>query len=342
MVANGFVCAGMAGASSEPRAGAGAGITIAICTYRRPALLARTLGGIARQEFGQDVPPTLTVVVVDNEGEAEVRRIVRAFASDSGIVAKYVVEPRRGISQARNAALDLIPAESDFAAFIDDDEVPSPGWLCALLATQRRTDAAVVCGPVLPAFKAAPPRWIVDGGFFRQPRRPVGGGIEAGEGAPVDDASTNNALVRLAEVRSAGLRFNEAFGLTGGEDAVFFRKLAALGARMVWSPDAVVSEHVPAKRTTFAYLVREYFRCGNVRAAIETLEPTDGGSLASRSPAVTNTKKALKKAAAHLGPLLAALVRGRGRAHVYGHVFEVANAAGRLAYLLGYRYEHYR
>lgn len=211
-------------------------LTIAICTYRRLSLLQSALAGIAKQEFGDAARPDLDVVVVDNDGDPRVGGLVEAFAAGSGIAARCVVEPSRGISHARNVALNLIAADSDFAAFIDDDEVPSPGWLQALLATQARTGAAVVCGPVLPAF-AGPPaaEWIEDGGFFRQPRRPVGARIDAGDGAPVDEASTNNVLVRMAEVRRGRVRFHESFGLTGGEDVLFFRDLKALGAGIVWS-----------------------------------------------------------------------------------------------------------
>jgi glycosyltransferase involved in cell wall biosynthesis len=319
-------------------------VTIAICTYRRVPLLQCTLAGIARQEFTDAAWPDLDVIVVDNEGDPRVGGLVEAFAAGSGIPARCVVEQSRGISHARNVALDLIAADSDFAAFIDDDEVPSPGWLRALLATQGRTGAAVVCGPVAPAFAGPPPRWIEDGGFFRQPRRPVGVCIETGDGAPVDEASTNNVLVRLAEVRGGRVRFHESFGLTGGEDVLFFRDLKALGAGIVWSPEAMVSEHVPGERATFAYLAREYFRCGNVRAAIEAMEAGElAGAVRSRRLAsVTIGRKALKKALSQGPSLIAALVCARGRAQIYGHLFELANAAGRLATVVGYRYEHYR
>lgn len=336
---------------AEPRSGASSHegpvrVAVAICTYRRPALLARTLAGLARQVFPGGPAVAVEVVVVDNEGDPRVGEIVATFALESGLAARCATEPRRGLSQARNAALARVPADADFVAFIDDDEVPSPGWLAALLATQRRTGAAVVCGPVVPAFEVAPPRWVEDGGFFRQPRRPAVASDGTADGAAVADASTNNALVRMAEVRRGKVRFDEDFALTGGEDAVFFAALAAHGAGMVWSPAAWVSEHVPASRATFAYLAREYFRCGNVRAAMEGLDSQDPRARAAvgrRPPAAATTaKKALKKASVQTGLLLAALARGDGRARVYAHVFELANAAGRIAYLFGYRYAHYR
>lgn len=324
--------------------GGGPIVAIAVCTYRRPEQLARTLDGISRQTFSTGQPPLLHVVVIDNEGDDRVQAVVRAFAARSGIAVTSAVERRRGISQARNSALDLVPADADFVAFIDDDETPAPGWLQALLATQARTGAAVVCGPVLPEFTAEPSGWVVDGGFFIQPRRSSAGVTLSADGSPVDDGSTNNALVRLDEIRNAALRFHESFGLSGGEDAIFFRRLSAAGARMVWSPEAEVIELVPAARARFGYLVREYFRCGNVRAAIDAIDDgtEGGGPSAPVRHAARTLKKSLKKALIHGGAGLAATLGFQGRARVYVHVFELANAAGRLAYLFGFRYQHYR
>ena len=57
------------------------------------------------------------------------------------------VEGRRGIPQARNAAVAVALERADFVAFIDDDEVPSPLWLAELLRlraelARRRDDPA--------------------------------------------------------------------------------------------------------------------------------------------------------------------------------------------------------
>ncbi|MBL8660761.1 MAG: glycosyltransferase family 2 protein [Rhodospirillales bacterium] len=319
-------------------------VTVAICTYRRAEPLARALDGISRLTFAGRRAPIIHVIVVDNEGCARVRAVVDAFASLSGAAVSYAVEPRRGISQARNAALALVPADADFVAFIDDDERPAPGWLDALLTTQARTGAVVVCGPISPEFSTSPPSWIVEGGFFVHPRILDRQGPEPVDGAPIADARTGNVLIRANELRRSGAHFDEAFGLSGGEDALFFRRLSAAGAVMVWSPAAEVSEVVPAARARFGYLVREYFRCGNVRAAIDALDGGDASANRASSPrhVALTLKKGLKKALVHGGLLVATVIALRGRARAYGHLFEMANAAGRLCYLCGIRYQHYR
>jgi succinoglycan biosynthesis protein ExoM len=318
-------------------------IAIAICTHRRPERLAGTLDGISLLSFPPASAPSLQVVVVDNEGDPRVHAVVDAFAARTGIRTSFVVEPRRGISQARNAALDLVPANADFVAFIDDDETPSPEWLRALLATQARTGAAVVCGPVLPEFETEPPAWIVEGRFFAHPRKPDAAIQGLLDGAEIDDARTGNVLLSVRLLRESGARFDDAFGLTGGEDALFFRVLSRRGAKMVWSPEARVHEHVPVARACFAYLAREYFRCGNVRAAIDALDARGTAApLARLRAAPFAAKKALRKAAVHAGLLMAAAIGLRGRARICAHALELANAAGRLSYLCGMRYEHYR
>jgi succinoglycan biosynthesis protein ExoM len=83
----------------------------------------------------------LTVIVVDNEAEPNNRAIVDEFG------AIYVHEPRRGIVNARNAAVEAaLRLEADFIAFTDDDCEPSESWLCGMLEAQRLHDADVVRG----------------------------------------------------------------------------------------------------------------------------------------------------------------------------------------------------
>ena len=69
-------------------------------------------------------------------------------------------------------------------------------------------------------------------------------------------AATNNLLLDLGAVRAAGLRFDEAFGATGGEDALFTRSLVAAGGVIVWCDEARVRDRVPAARLERAWVLR--------------------------------------------------------------------------------------
>lgn len=320
-------------------------VAVCACTYQRPDGLRRLLDGVAAQTFDRlrserGEAPRLSVVIADNEGSAEVRRICETFAAETGIACACVHEPQRGISFARNACLEHLPAECDVFAFIDDDEVPEPDWLDQLLLAQRRTGADVVHGRVVPHFEGEVPQWIADGGFFAVPRRGHGVKLpQIADLAPLDRAATNNVLVRAEPVRVHGLRFAPAFALSGGSDTLFFRTMHALGCRTVHAAHAVVAEHVPASRANLGYLMRVRFKTGNTAARIDAqmdkIAPSD--SAAKRvSAAASDIGLGLRR-------MLKSLLTGKWQKDRFAiGALRIAYGAGYVAAALGYRHQHYK
>ncbi len=202
-----------------------------------------------------DTPAALArIVVVDNDESGSARPVVEAFGRLPWPV-EYVIEPRRGISAARNTALQHA-ADADLIAFIDDDEWAESGWLAELLRTQERTQAQVVVGPVIPAFDEAPaPGWFDKGRFLAALTYP--------QDEQLDFAYTGNALVHRSVLEPAGAPFSERFGLLGGEDTHFFMRVYLSGAKIVWAPDARVYESIPAARMSVSWLLRREYRRGN-------------------------------------------------------------------------------
>ena len=139
---------------------AGPRVAIGVATYRRPEGLARLLDALANQRVAEGV--ALEIVVVDNDPEASAEAACAAERDTSPWPVHYVVEKRRGIPQARNAILDRVLPSFDWLAFTDDDALPEPGWVQALLDAQARTGADAVTGPSLPAFEQAPPAWLAE------------------------------------------------------------------------------------------------------------------------------------------------------------------------------------
>lgn len=231
---------------------AGARLGVAICTWRRPAGLARLLAALPAGSEGVAEPPL--VLVVDNDG-SDPR--VAAVVAAAPVPVRLLVEPRPGISAARERAFAAAEAAGlDLLALIDDDEWPEPGWLAALLAARAASGAAVVGGIVEPVF---PPglehlaRWrrFWSVGPQRRDRRPF---VHA----------TSNVLVELAALRGlARPLFDEDHGLSGGGDLVFFSRLFARGVAMAWAEDARVREEVPPERASLAWLRRRKRRVGN-------------------------------------------------------------------------------
>lgn len=222
---------------------------VAVLTYRRPQDLAELLPMLEVEV--DDAGGDISVMVVDNDPAASARDLCGRVGPRR---PRYVHEPRPGIAAARNRALREA-AGSDLLVFIDDDERPVSGWLAALLATFATTMCAGVVGPVVSSFGRPLEPWIAAGGFFDRRRLPTGTSVTA--------AATNNLLLDLRVVRAAHLEFDERFGLTGGSDNLFTRRLVAAGGRLVWCDEAVVTDVVPAQRSTRDWVLRRRLRIGN-------------------------------------------------------------------------------
>jgi succinoglycan biosynthesis protein ExoM len=242
-------------------------IAVCLCTYKRPSQLGRALDSltsIAR-------PPSTVFVVVDNDGsDPDVERHVQRFRASSGARVEYVIESSSGISAARNAAIKTARSLGARAvAMLDDDEWATPDWLMKLVEMRKASGAGVVGGPVHPVFPAHRKKlepyatlWSVREGRLR---------------GRVYVYCTCNCLVDLHAASILGdSPFDPNFGLTGGEDSVFFRRLFFAGVRMAWCEDALLYEEVNDERATIAWMRRRWYRQGNVGVRCERAAPGPG------------------------------------------------------------------
>jgi len=148
-------------------------VSVCVATCERPIGLANLLGAFEVLEIS--VHTALQVVVVDNDPAGSAKAVCDEFCARHAYPLRYVAEKRRGIPFARNTALSVALSDSDFVAFIDDDEIPESGWLAELLRVQALYGADVVTGPCLPHYLEPPPHWVVEGGFHELPRHSMAG-----------------------------------------------------------------------------------------------------------------------------------------------------------------------
>src|SRR5207248_1417367 len=130
-------------------------VDVCICTYQRRAV-ADAVRSVALQR-GLDAV-AVRVVVADNAVEPWARELVSRTGLETGLDIHYVHAPANNIAVARNACLDA--AGGDWIAFLDDDEIASPGWLAALLADARSGEWDAVLGPVRAIYPAQAPQWV--------------------------------------------------------------------------------------------------------------------------------------------------------------------------------------
>lgn len=231
-------------------------ITVAVCTFRRLVLLERLLRSLDAVATPAD--GLVDVLVIDNDPDASAADVVGQLELIRPV--RYVHEPRPGIAAARNSALSA-SGESDYIAFIDDDEVPDGAWLATLLAAAHRYEADVVAGPTDSAFAVALPPWIEAGGYFA---RSV---METGSSIPF--AACGNLLLRVSALHLVDHWFDDHFGLTGGEDSEFTARLAKSGARLAWCQEALTIEDVPAERITARWVLHRSCRMGNTAGRMQ-------------------------------------------------------------------------
>ncbi|HMD32223.1 MAG TPA: glycosyltransferase [Candidatus Acidoferrales bacterium] len=299
-------------------------VRVGVCvpTFKRPYLLRQLLEGLAVLTFHRAPQPEIVVIVVDNDAERSAEEVCRSVAVPWEM--KYVAEPRRGIAQARNRAVRAA-ADADFIAFIDDDEIPAPGWLDELLSTQAAYAADVVCGPVVPRYAAGVPEWVKTGGFFDRP-------IPAAGETP-DVCRTGNVLIR-GGVFAYVEPFDERFGLTGGEDTEFFFRVRAAGFAIVSSDSAVVHEVVPPSRANLPWVLRRAYQSGNSWVLCES---SRDGRLSTR---IIRAGKACGRIAQ--GALFACVSPLFGWAAFARALKNLCLGAGMLAALAGQKYQAYQ
>lgn len=228
-------------------------IAVTVLTYRRNDLLKRLLPALAPQVFAlQMAGHPIWIQVVDNDPDGGARSVVDR--SNTGVTVRYAHEATPGLSAARNRALDEA-RDARLLVFIDDDETPGEGWLDSLLHTwERHQGAAAVSGPVVSSPAHELDAWTRGTGLFDRARGRTGSkrvGI-----------ATNNLLLDLDKVRAAGVRFDERFGLTGGEDSRFGADLRHAGLYGIWCDEAEVYETVPADRLEREWVSNRLTRFG--------------------------------------------------------------------------------
>jgi len=229
-------------------------ISVCICTYKRPELLARALEGITTLVTENKF--SFEVVVVDNDGSRSAETVVKLFQENKDLMIGYDCEPDQNISLARNRAIRN--SSGNLIAFIDDDETPVKDWLYKLYNAMQEFNADGVLGPVLPFYPKGAPEWLKKANIFDRRR------FRTGSRLTVRNTRTGNVLLTRAILTEGPMWFDPAFGRTGGEDVDFFRKQLGQGRVFVWCDEAVTFETISPERWRISFHLKKYFRIGTL------------------------------------------------------------------------------
>ncbi len=115
-------------------------VSVVICTRDRPDLLAQCLRSL--QNLSQHPQE---IIVVDNAPSTDkTRQLVSQMPN-----IRYVLEPRPGLSVARNTGIHH--STGDIIAFTDDDVTVDPDWITRLQQSFQNSKVMAATGLVLPA-----------------------------------------------------------------------------------------------------------------------------------------------------------------------------------------------
>jgi GT2 family glycosyltransferase len=221
-------------------------ISVVVCTRDRPEQIKKCLNRLATQQY-----PRYEVVVVDNAPTSDALRSVVEGQAGGGAEFRYCVEPRPGLSWARNAG--IAAAKSDVIAFLDDDDEPDAHWLSAIAdgfaAGQR---VGCVSGIVLPARLDSAVEQLFEhvgghskGRGFNKETFSKSGPQSPLYPLPPFGVGANMAFRRAALDRIGG--FDVALGAgtptSAGEDTLALTLTLLADFEIVYQPDALMWHH---------------------------------------------------------------------------------------------------
>jgi glycosyltransferase involved in cell wall biosynthesis len=221
-------------------------MTIAVCTRDRPEGLAILLESLCAQEYQRT-----RVLVVDNApSDDRAHRVVLAAARNHSFDIDYVIEPRPGLSWARNRAIDA--SDGEVIAWADDDELCDRWWAAELArGFVEVPGAGAVTGVVVPGELATQSQALFEEysgvlrgrGFDRAVFSPATARQQSPlYPLPPFGTGANMAFGRDALKQIGG--FDCALGagtLTqGGEDTAALSALLLSGGTVVYQPTSIV------------------------------------------------------------------------------------------------------
>lgn len=215
-------------------------LSVIIPTRDRADLLMRVVDSLLDQEV--DLDGQLEIVVVDDGSEVDIATRLLALAAEreQGNRVRYLRQPPRGPSAARNTGVRA--ARSSIVLFMGDDIVPLPGFLQSHVqahTVEYPEECVAVLGlaDLAPEFCKTPfANWWRTWNFrytmlLKNKRKP--------------DFSffyTNNLSLKRAFLLRHGL-FDESFAHAAYEDGELGFRLTHHGLRVVFKPEAKAMHH---------------------------------------------------------------------------------------------------
>jgi glycosyltransferase involved in cell wall biosynthesis len=219
--------------------------SITVCTHNRAAMLRQALQSLIDLQVDDEL--TYEIVVVDNASQDDTRQVVDAIIAKADVPVRYVYEPQKGFTYARNRA--LAESRGEWIASFDDDQIAAPDWLHELMAVATTKNCRSVGGAIevlLPAGRISP--------YLERVFGATTDGNEPRHYGRNEWPGTGNQLLHRSVYEEVG-GFDEIFN-GRGEDTDLYRRIHAANIDTWFAPSARVQHIIPEERLEDSYLRR--------------------------------------------------------------------------------------
>lgn len=235
-------------------------ILVGLCTFKRNELLKDALDSLLDLNIpaGHDVE----ILIVDNDSTSAAKVIFEEYKSKFKIKLHYQVESTKGITFARNKAVEFaINTGAEFLCFFDDDAQVEQNWLVQLVDTYNQFGESIISGPQLSVFDENVPDWAKSTIYFN-PRRYK-------TGVKLPWAATNNVMIPVNFFKKHHVGFDNNLRFSGGSDQCLFMELTAKGEVIHWCDEAIVKERVGIERANPEWIINRSYRYGTTGYYLE-------------------------------------------------------------------------
>jgi len=233
-------------------------ISVIICTYNRDKFIGEALNCLAKQTL-----PTgnFEIIVVDNRSTDNTASIAKKFIADHPeLQARYVMEPNKGLSFARNRGIQ--EARASIVTYIDDDAEVTPHFLESIVSfLQANISVVGVGGKVIPKYsESGEPKWISKylNGFV--------GRMDFGDRPKQFDSKmkypTGCNMTYTKEILQKAGGFNNELTFRS-DDKYIFHQVTRFSDKIYYVPSAMLYHNIDNDRLSFPNFKKLFLKSGN-------------------------------------------------------------------------------
>lgn len=228
-------------------------LTIQLCTFKRPQLLARVLEAC----FDQTLSPDQYEVVLVNDGSPdETPEVIERMRPLAPCRFEVIHQQNAGLAKGRNAG--IARSRGERLVFIDDDVLPTPVFAAEHVRSDDVHGDVIVRGAVIntESFdRLPPPIWSLanySGNYFW----------------------TSNVSVRRSRLDRVGGTFDDSFSEYGWEDIELGMRFRDIGTKAVFNKRAVAFHYKPRPAgTNVAGMLRQVRAQARTAVQLERKHP---------------------------------------------------------------------